>query len=451
MKQFTFEKEKFQPDYIAFKFTELDWFNKKDILSYLFSFGFNIYEGLPTKANEKRTHSKNKFKIYITQNIPDWDGIVFHFSGKNAKHFYELLKGRLIEVKIFQGATLARFDLAYLRYHKKTDKISVSEFLFMCFEKIKTTHRKVIIEKNKSGLIERIGHRKNNRYYRIYEDTENQNFLKFEYELKYKALVGYQDLVFLNQFQQFEHQLSFEFINQFAKLLPLQYSYMDWLVYRVRPFRKRAKKLPQKAFHTDYIVNRTFSKYSERKSFWDLLQFLDYIQQLSYQTDHLRDIQYRLVNFPVQDFLIYKNQSKNSHQMKKARQFFDQLQTNSLIQYFSKNYYRSLITIPNVKLYRGKQNTLMAEVWIAEELFYYAHPFLFPDFIRQKVTKHQFEVQVQVFKTFSSESIDKVFLIKEFFQNYTSRLSNQQKTKMKEHFIQSIKLFLMDFYLIQIS
>ena len=53
--------------------------------------------------------------------------------------------------------------------------------------------------------------------------------------------------------------------------------------------------------------------------------------------------------------------------MKKAREFFDQLQTNSLIKYFSKNYYRSLITIPNVELYRGKQNTLMAEVWIAEE------------------------------------------------------------------------------------
>lgn len=259
-------------------------------------------------------------------------------TGKNAKYFYDLVKGMHIEWPFYQDATLTRFDLAFYRYHKKTDKISVSEFLFMCFEKIKTTHRKVIMEKNKSGLIERIGHRKNNRYYRIYEDTENQNFLKFEYELKYKALVGYQDLVFLNQYQQFEHQLSFEFINQFAKLLPLQYSYMDWLVYRVRPLRKRAKKLPQKAFHTDYIVNRTFSKYSERKSFWDLLQFLDYIQQLSYQTDHLRDIQYRLVNFPVQDFLIYKNQSKNSHQMKKAREFFDQLQTNSLIQYFSKNY-----------------------------------------------------------------------------------------------------------------
>ena len=111
------------------------------------------------KAIDKRTHSKNKFKMYFTQNTPDWDGTIFHFTGKNAEKFYDLLKGMVIEVKIFQGATLARFDLAYLRYHKKTDKISVSEFLFMCFEKIKITHRKVIMEKNKSGLIERIAHR----------------------------------------------------------------------------------------------------------------------------------------------------------------------------------------------------------------------------------------------------------------------------------------------------
>ena len=41
----------------------------------------------------------------------------------------------------------------------------------------------------------------------------------------------------------------------------------------------------------------------------------------------------------------------------------------------------------------------------------------------------------------SSEAIEKVFLIKEFLQNYTSCLSNQQKTKIKEYFIQSIKLF----------
>ena len=52
-----------------------------------------------------------------------------------------------------------------------------------------------------------------------------------------------------------------------------------------------------------------------------------------------------------------------------------------------------------------------------------------------------FIIYIVVFKTFSSEGIEKVFLIKEFLQNYKSSLSNQQKTKIKEYFIQSINLF----------
>lgn len=176
----------------------------------------------------------------------------------------------VIEVKIFQGATLARFDLAYLRYHKKTDKISVSQFLFMCFEKIRITHRKVNIDKNNAGFIQRIGHRKNNRCYRIYEDTDNKNFLKFEYELKSRALVQSQNLIFLDKLQDFEHQPSFEFINQFSKLLPLQYSYMDWLVYKLRSLKKRGKgttKLTQKVLKTDYMVIKDFIKLNERRHF----------------------------------------------------------------------------------------------------------------------------------------------------------------------------------------
>jgi len=31
MKQFTFEKENFQPDYIAFKFEVLDWYDRKQL------------------------------------------------------------------------------------------------------------------------------------------------------------------------------------------------------------------------------------------------------------------------------------------------------------------------------------------------------------------------------------------------------------------------------------
>lgn len=51
MKQFTFEKENLQPDYIAFKFEVLDWYDRKQILGYLFKIGFNTYFGLPPKAN----------------------------------------------------------------------------------------------------------------------------------------------------------------------------------------------------------------------------------------------------------------------------------------------------------------------------------------------------------------------------------------------------------------
>jgi len=43
-------------------------------------------------------------------------------------------------------------------------------------------------------------------------------------------------------------------------------------------------------------------------------------------------------------------------------------------------------------------------------------------------------------KVFSSIDIEKMFLIKEFFQNYLSTLTNQQKTTMKNYFIQLIQL-----------
>ena len=50
---------------------------------------------------------------------------------------------------------------------------------------------------------------------------------------------------------------------------------------------------------------------------------------------------------------------------------------------------------------------------MVNELFYYNYPFYFPNFFNIKLNKDQFEVQV--FKTFSSENIEKVFLIKDFF------------------------------------
>jgi hypothetical protein len=81
-------------------------------------------------------------------------------------------------------------------------------------------------------------------------------------------------------------------------------------------------------------------------------------------------------------------------------------------------------TIPKVS--KSKQNC-----WIAKELFYYPHPFIFPDLLKRKLTKHEFEVSFKFIPIFSSLAIEKTFYIKDFFQNYSSTLTNQQKTKIK--------------------
>lgn len=89
---------------------------------------------------------------------------------------------------------------------------------------------------------------------------------------------------------------------------------------------------------------------------------------------------------------------------------------------------------------KGKQKSWIAKVWIAKKLFYYSHPFIFPDLLKRKLTKHEFEVQFKFIQVFSSVDIQKTFYIKDFFQNYALTLTTQQKTKIKKYFIQLIKM-----------
>ena len=154
------------------------------------------------------------------------------------------------------------------------------------------------------------------------------------------------------------------------------------------------------------------------------MQFLVYAQTLNSKSDSLGSTRYRLIQFRVQDFLKYRRVSSNYYQI----EFFDEFQTNSLIKFFSNQKYRSLVTIPEVNLQKGKQNSWVVEVWIADELFYYAHPFVLPDLFQRKLTKHPFEVQFHVIRTFSSVAIQKTFYLKEFLQAYTSTLNKQYQT-----------------------
>ena len=436
----TFKDENITVDWIGFKFQNLDNFAQTKLAEYLFKIGFNSYQESGKLAKPIKesilVSSKNKFQVLFVHEAPYWKGTSVYFSGASATFFYSLVKQTSINWEFFSSAILGRFDLNYARKNKTDDKISVRQFLQNCQTKLMQTNKNISLEKNSKGLILKIGTRRSNNYSRIYQ---GKNFLKFEHEMKGKFIKAYHTLLIQNHFEEFEHKLSIHFLTYFGKVLPLQYSYTDWLVIKLRPLRKQTFSLT--GLKIDYLRSGSFQNNTDSYKFCTLLQFLVYAQTLNYKIDSLGTTSYRLVQFRVQDFLKYTKLSSNYYQLKKLIEFFDELQTNSLIKFFSNQKYRSLVTIPEVNLQKGKQNSWTVEVWIADELFYYAHPFLLPDLFQVKLTKLQLEVQVHVIRTFSSFDTQKIFYVEEFLQAYPSTLNNQQITSVKRYFIQLMEIF----------
>lgn len=79
-------------------------------------------------------------------------------------------------------------DIYYSRENKKSDKISIPDFLNNCHEKLRQTNQNVSFEKNTKGLLLKIGNRKSNHYSRIYQ---GKNSLRFEYEMKGRFIQKY--------------------------------------------------------------------------------------------------------------------------------------------------------------------------------------------------------------------------------------------------------------------
>jgi len=249
------------------------------------------------------------------------------------------------------------------------------------------TNKNISLEKNSKGLILKIGTRRSNNYSRIYE---GKNFLKFEHEMKGKFIKSYHNLLIQNNFEEFEHKLSLHFLTYFGKLLPLEYSYLDWLFLKLRPIRKQTT-LPY-GLNSDYIQSEILA---DSRDFVALIQFLNYAQHLDFEIKYIDQIPYRVVVFRLQDFLQLQNKSNNQYQLVKVKNFLKVLQTGILLTSFSDIHFQSLVAVPLVKFTKS-QKFWVARVWVAEELFYYRYPFLLPDFFQQKTTKDQFAVSFEV-------------------------------------------------------
>jgi hypothetical protein len=97
----------------------------------------------------------------------------------------------------------------------------------------------------------------------------------------------------------------------------------------------------------------------------------------------LGDTPYRMVHFRIDHFLKFQNPTVTST-----------------------SYYK----LPKVKIFKSKKlKSWMATIWLVEDLFHYKHPFLLPDLFRRKISKDPFDVTFEVFKIYSSVSIEKNF------------------------------------------
>ena len=411
-----------------------------------FNLGFNSYQQsgkLSRPIQEKILEkSKNQFQIFFLNDHPYWKGTILQLSGSNASRFYFLAKRNKIDWQILEKATLSRFDINYCRENKR-DKISSSDFIENCYTKLKRTNYKVQLEKNRKGSILRIGNRKANHYGRIYQQN---NSLKFEYEMKGRFLQKFHKLLVSNNFEEIESKLTKQFLFYFGKLLPLQHSYLDWLVLQLRPIRKQ--KTFQLGLQSDYIKSES-SINSE--TLIQFIQFLNYAQNLDYTIQNLDEISYRKVTFIIRDFITYQNptiSSKNRYQFQKTKDFFQRLQTGVLITSFTNNTFQSLIGIPRVTFERSlKLKYLICNVWLLDDLFYYQYPFYIPNFFHQKLSKDQFRVRFKFYQIFSSINIEKEFFVQLFLDSYPVKISNQQKKIIKQEFVELIHL-MQDFKLI---
>jgi hypothetical protein len=448
-----FQTELLEVDFITFNLEKLSDLQIRQLADYFQSLGFNCYKKKAEKNKSRQeiynnNDSQNKFEVEFILTVPYQKEIMqLQFPGLNANQFYQLIKQKSIQWEKLTKyeIVLSRFDLVYQRPNKPNDKIDNKEFINSSYLQFQRSHpnRKLVSERSMKGLVLKIGNRKSTRNYRIYTNKKN-NSLRFEAEIKGHLIKDFHDLLIASTFeeQDFETRLSYEFFKYSFELFShsKQPSHLDWLINRIRPLQYKNLLISYKSMvHCHYLNQLAFKQLKEKQHLVTLLRLLVYVRGLDYNTKRLRS-EFRKYIFPLREFLKYNKQTPNQYQLNKLKEFFDLVKGNFVIESFSDKHYRMLVTIPEVFILKSEQNIWTVEIWIAEDLFDYLHPYLLPDFFDRKLAQNKFKVAFEIFKVYASNDIRKEFHIQEFLDNYPSILSNKQKKQIKEYFIYYLRL-----------
>lgn len=455
----SFDSENLKVDYITFNFKRIRTVKKKEICKYLLTLGFNCFY-FNSYYQPLHIKSKNEYRVNLANYSWFRRGIQLRFSGENAEYLYSLIKRGIINWEIFAGGKLARFDLYYDRIDQSSDDIEPIEFLHRVSEliqkKYKKKHRCIL----KFGSILNINNRRNARFIRIYRKKKLTSLcLRFEYELKKEALKTSHSLLFSNKLDEFENELSTNFILYLANLIPLQYCYAEWLAVKRRSLdilkTKKVKK-NSKVLGTHYLKTDKFKDVAEQKKFILFLQFIAFARTLNYSTEKFGfqmgiPVTYRFISFKVNDFYLFQNPTKKTidyYQVDHLKDFLNNLKEFSIasvIESWTDDAFRILTYIPMAEVSKDplNHNCVMAKVYLAQDLFSYTYPQILPDFFtnEKRCKNDAIRVGFKFLQTISSEAVQKKFLIKDFLAPYKNKISPTRISKMKKDFIKLAEQF----------
>ena len=430
------ESESLKIDYLRFNLnSSLRDSEISTLATYFRRSGFSSYKKERDNIKERTAIFNDKsFEVTFVLHTPYHEGTHLEFAGESANQLYSLIKSYKFNTNLLikHGAFLRRIDTCYDRTYQSTDKVSTDTFFEGTLKDLKRgfPNNNLEFKRNRRGELIKVGHRSSEKYYRVYLKGE---VLRFEFEHKHqKTLNLYNRLLTTKQFSKLEQRISYEFLKQTYKLF--RYSQetekVGWLAQRFRPLQTRNSLADSGTTINIHYIEQCSMKKFQKQELIRLFQLLAYLKSLdSYKVANLRS-KFRRYQFPVREFLYFANPTTkvNQYQLTKVIDFFNSLEHNLVLKFFSDKDYRMLVTIPEA--YATKvQNKWMAEVWVADEIFSYFEPFLFQDYFKQnKMSVDEFSVLFQIIQNFSVTDLRKDF---DFSKLDTSKLNGTRKKNIK--------------------
>jgi hypothetical protein len=244
----------------------------------------------------------------------------------------------------------------------------------------------------------------------------------------------FQFYLFSNQFERFEELLCIHFYKQALTTFVMDSIYTDWLK---KNFRKiRSSQMSENSLITTYLRNIPLETLEEQEFLYKLLQLLSYIRTIKSSVNWISKENYRIISFPVSEFLEFTGKKKtNYYQIRKFVCFFKSLQTlpPSYARFFrrelSKYYYFSLSRSDEKKSWH-------VELAIANKVYLYRYPFYFPKQFLTYDDTYDLRVKIFFLLSFSTIGLEKEFPIEGFLDQFD--ISNSRMIRLRKSIVTTL-------------